>query len=473
MARTFIHGGTVVCATGSQPLDVLVEGETVVAVLQPGSTALGADLAASADRVLDATGRYVIPGGVDGHTHMQMPFGGTEASDTFETGTRAAAWGGTTTIIDFAVQKPGERVQDTLAAWHRKASGQCAIDYGFHQIIGEVNDESLKGMSELVAEGVTSFKLFMAYPGVFYSTDGQILRAMQSAAELGALMMMHAENGIAIDVLVEQALARGDTAPYFHGTTRPWQLEEEATHRAIMLAELTGVPLYVVHVSAEQALAQIAAARDAGRNVFGETCPQYLYLSLEDQLGAPGFEGAKWVCSTPLRSKAEGHQEQLWRYLRTGDVTAVSTDHCPFCMKDQKERGLGDFSKIPNGIGGVEHRMDLIFQGVRTGRISLERWVEVCCTAPARMFGMYPRKGVISPGADADIVIYDPQGHTSIGLGKTHHMNMDYSAYEGFEIDGHVDTVLSRGRVIVDGGEYLGDAGHGRFVKRELSQNLI
>ncbi|MBF6474502.1 dihydropyrimidinase [Nocardia gipuzkoensis] len=473
MARTFIHGGTVVCATGSQPLDVLVEGETVVAVLQPGSTALGADLAASADRVLDATGRYVIPGGVDGHTHMQMPFGGTEASDTFETGTRAAAWGGTTTIIDFAVQKPGERVQDTLAAWHRKASGQCAIDYGFHQIIGEVNDESLKGMSELVAEGVTSFKLFMAYPGVFYSTDGQILRAMQSAAELGALLMMHAENGIAIDVLVEQALARGDTAPYFHGTTRPWQLEEEATHRAIMLAELTGVPLYVVHVSAEQALAQIAAARDAGRNVFGETCPQYLYLSLEDQLGAPGFEGAKWVCSTPLRSKAEGHQEQLWRYLRTGDVTAVSTDHCPFCMKDQKERGLGDFSKIPNGIGGVEHRMDLIFQGVRTGRISLERWVEVCCTTPARMFGMYPRKGVISPGADADIVIYDPRGHTSIGLGKTHHMNMDYSAYEGFEIDGHVDTVLSRGRVIVDGGEYLGDAGHGRFVKRELSQNLI
>ncbi|MCC3330527.1 dihydropyrimidinase [Nocardia abscessus] len=473
MARTFIHGGTVVCATGSQPLDVLIEGETVVAVLQPGSTALGADLAASADRVLDATGRYVIPGGVDGHTHMQMPFGGTEASDTFETGTRAAAWGGTTTIIDFAVQKPGERVQDTLAAWHRKASGQCAIDYGFHQIIGEVNDESLKGMSELVAEGVTSFKLFMAYPGVFYSTDGQILRAMQSAAELGALLMMHAENGIAIDVLVEQALARGDTAPYFHGTTRPWQLEEEATHRAIMLAELTGVPLYVVHVSAEQALAQIAAARDAGRNVFGETCPQYLYLSLEDQLGAPGFEGAKWVCSTPLRSKAEGHQEQLWRYLRTGDVTAVSTDHCPFCMKDQKERGLGDFSKIPNGIGGVEHRMDLIFQGVRTGRISLERWVEVCCTTPARMFGMYPRKGVISPGADADIVIYDPRGHTSIGLGKTHHMNMDYSAYEGFEIDGHVDTVLSRGRVIVDGGEYLGEAGHGRFVKRELSQNLI
>ncbi|WP_433575227.1 dihydropyrimidinase [Nocardia brasiliensis] len=473
MTLTFIHGGTVVSATGSQLLDVLVDGETIAAVLQPGTTTLGADLAATADVVLDATGKYVIPGGVDGHTHMQMPFGGTEASDTFETGTRAAAWGGTTTIVDFVVQTPGERLQDTLGAWHRKADGKCAVDYGFHQIIGEVNDESLEGMSELVSEGVTSFKLFMAYPGVFYSTDGQILRAMQAAGDLGALLMMHAENGIAIDVLVEQAIARGDTDPYFHGTSRPWQMEEEATHRAIMLAQLTGAPLYVVHVSAKQALEQIATARGNGQNVFGETCPQYLYLSLEEQLGAPGFEGAKWVCSTPLRARAEGHQDELWRYLRTGDVTTVSTDHCPFCMKDQKEMGVGDFSKIPNGIGGVEHRMDLMFQGVKSGRISLERWVEVCCTTPARMFGMYPRKGVISPGADADIVVYDPNGHTSIGLGKTHHMNMDYSAYEGFEIDGHVDTVLSRGRVIVDAGEYRGSAGHGRFVKRALSQNLI
>ncbi|MFD6451643.1 dihydropyrimidinase [Nocardia sp. NPDC055165] len=471
--RTFIHGGTVVSATGSQLLDVLIDDETIVAVLQPGSTALGADLAADADTVIDATGKYVIPGGVDGHTHMQLPFGGTEASDTFETGTRAAAWGGTTTIVDFAVQKPGQRVQDTLAEWHGKAAGRCAIDYGFHQIIGDVNDESLKGMSELVSEGVTSFKLFMAYPGVFYSDDGQILRAMQSAGDLGALMMMHAENGIAIDVLVEQALARGDTSPYFHGTSRPWQMEEEATHRAIMLAQLTGAPLYVVHVSAKQAMQQIVTARDNGQNVFAETCPQYLYLSLEEQLGAPGFEGAKWVCSTPLRSRAEGHQDELWRFIRTGDVTAVSTDHCPFCMKDQKELGVGDFSKIPNGIGGVEHRMDLLFQGVKDGRISRERWVEVCCTTPARMFGMYPRKGVISPGADADVVIYDPNGHTSIGLGKTHHMNMDHSAWEGFEIDGHVDTVLSRGRVIVDGGAYHGRAGHGRFLRRGLSQNLL
>ncbi|MGW4366461.1 dihydropyrimidinase [Nocardia takedensis] len=472
MSTTFVHGGTVVSATGAQPLDVLVDGATIAAVLRPGSTALGADLAATADRVIDAAGKYVIPGGVDGHTHMQMPFGGTEASDTFETGTRAAAWGGTTTIIDFAVQTPGQRVQDTLADWHAKAEGACAIDYGFHQIVGEVNDESLKAMAELVGEGVTSFKLFMAYPGVFYSTDGQILRAMQSAAELGALLMTHAENGIAIDVLVEQALARGQTAPVYHGLTRPWQLEEEATHRAIMLAQVTGAPLYVVHVSAAQALEQIVRAREAGQNVFGETCPQYLYLSLEEQLGAPGFEGAKWVCSTPLRSRAEGHQDALWRYLRTGAVTTVSTDHCPFCLKDQKEMGRGDFSRIPNGIGGVEHRMDLMFQGVVDGRISPERWVEVCCTAPARMFGLYPRKGVLSPGSDADIVVYDPNGRTRIGR-DTHHMNMDYSAYEGFEVDGHVDTVLSRGRVIVEDGRYLGAPGHGRFLRRGLSQNLL
>ncbi|MGB6180967.1 MAG: dihydropyrimidinase [Rhodococcus sp. (in: high G+C Gram-positive bacteria)] len=473
MTTTYVHGGTVVSPTGSQRLDVLIDGETIVAVLQPGSVLLGADLASSSDVVIDATGKYVIPGGVDGHTHMEMPFGGTFASDTFETGTRAAAWGGTTTIVDFAIQNPGMRVQDTLAAWHDKAAGACAVDYGFHQIIGDVDSDSLKAMSELVSEGVTSFKLFMAYPGVFYSDDGKILRAMQTAAETGALLMMHAENGIAIDVLVEQSIARGDTAPYFHGTSRPWQLEEEATHRAIMLANVTGAPLYVVHVSAKQALEQIATARGNGQNVFAETCPQYLYLSLEEQLGAGGFEGAKWVCSTPLRARAEGHQDELWRYLRTGDITTVSTDHCPFCMKDQKEMGIGDFSKIPNGIGSVEHRIDLMYQGVVNGNITLEKWVEVCCTTPARMFGMYPRKGIVSPGADADIVIYDPEGHTTIGVENTHHMNMDYSAYEGMEIDGHVDTVISRGTVVVDKGEYLGRAGHGRFVRRELSQNLL
>jgi dihydropyrimidinase len=472
MATTFIRGGTVVGATGSAPADVLVDGETIAAVLAPGSAALGVDPAAAADRVIDATGKYVVPGGVDAHTHMELPFGGTFASDTFETGTTAAAWGGTTTIIDFAVQRTGERVQDGLAAWHAKASGNCAIDYAFHQIVGGVDDDALKAMDELIDEGVTSFKLFMAYPGVFYSDDGQVLRAMQRAADNGSMIMMHAENGIAIDVLVQQALSRGETDPIHHGYTRPWETEEEATHRAIMLARLTGAPLYIVHMSAKQAVAELQRHRDEGYNVFGETCPQYLYLSLEEQLGAPGFEGAKWVCSTPLRARAEQHQDELWRYLRTGDLSVVSTDHCPFCFKEQKELGVGDFSKIPNGIGSVEHRMDLLYQGVVDGRITKERWVELCSTTPARMFGLYPRKGVIAPGADADVVVYDPNGHTSIGLGKTHHMNMDHSAWEGYEISGHVDTVLSRGSVVIDGGEFLGRAGHGQFLKRGLSQYL-
>ena len=468
-----IKNGSVVSPQGGIQADVLIKGEKIVALLTPGDTSLGSNLQAEADQVIDAGGKYVIPGGVDAHTHMELPFGGTFASDTFETGTRAAAWGGTTTIIDFAVQRYGERVQDGLAAWHAKAAGNCHIDYGFHQIVGGVDDESLKAMDELVDEGITSFKLFMAYPGVFYSDDGQILRAMQTASGNGSMIMMHAENGTAIDVLVAQALAEGKTDPKYHSLTRPWETEAEATNRAIMLARLTGAPLYIVHMSAKQAVSVLQSAKDDAWNVFGETCPQYLYLSLEDQLSQPGFEGAKWVCSTPLRSRAEEHQKELWRYLRTNDLSIVSTDHCPFCFKEQKELGLGDFSKIPNGIGSVEHRMDLIYQGVVDGEISLERWVEITSTTPARMFGLYPQKGVIAPGSDADIVIYDPKGRTEIGIDKTHHMNMDHSAWEGFTIDGHVDTVISRGLVVVDGGEYSGVKGHGKYLRRGLSQYLI
>ena len=477
MTTTLITGGTVVSATGRAAADVLIDGEKIVGVLTPGSVLLGTDLAESADQVIDATGKYVIPGGIDAHTHFELPFGGTEASDSFETGTRAAAWGGTTTVIDFAVQTTGTKVQDGLAKWHAKAAGNCAIDYGFHQIMGGVDDDSLKAMAGFADEGITSYKMFMAYPGVFYSDDGQILRAMQKAADYGLLTMMHAENGPAIDVLAAQLVEAGKTTPYFHGIARAWQMEEEATHRAIMLAQLTNAPLYVVHVSAKQAVQQLAWARDNGQNVFGETCPQYLYLSLEEQLGAVGkewgdFEGAKWVCSTPLRSREEGHQDHMWQALRTNDLQMVSTDHCPFCMKGQKDLGIGDFRKIPNGIGSVEHRMDLMYQGVVTGELTLERWVELTSTTPARMFGMYGQKGVIAPGADADVVVYDPKGHTSINQ-TTHHMNMDYSAWEGFEIDGHVDTVISRGKVIVDKNQYLGAKGDGKFIKRGLSQYLV
>ena len=467
---TLIKGGTVVSSTGADPAEVLIDGEQITAVLRPGS-----DIAAAAEQgaeVIDATGRLVVPGGVDVHTHMELPFGGTFASDTFETGTRAAAWGGTTTIVDFAVQKTGENVRECLDAWMAKAEGNCAIDYGFHMIIGGVDNDSLKEMDLLVNEGITSFKLFMAYPGVFLADDGQILRAMQQAAGNGGLIMMHAENGLAIDVLAEQAFERGEISPVTHGYVRRKELESEATHRAIQLAKVGAAPLYIVHLSASEALEQVAMARDAGMNVFAETCPQYLHFSLEEHLDRPGFEGAAYVCSTPLRSRAEGHQDDLWKGLRTNDLAVVSTDHCPFCMKEQKELGLNDFRAIPNGIGGVEHRMDMIYQGVVTGEIGLARWVELCATTPARMMGLYPRKGIIAHGSDADIVIYDPNKQWTISV-ENHHMNMDHSAYEGTEVTGHVDTVFSRGRKIIDNGQYSGLAGDGNYLPRGLSQYLI
>lgn len=471
MAALLVSGGTVVSSTGAIAMDVLVDGETISSLHVPGSAPTGPDT-----RIIDATGCYVVPGGIDVHTHMELPFGGTSASDTFATGTAAAAWGGTTTIVDFAVQTPGLDVEAQLAAWHAKADGQCAVDYGFHMILGGVDDAALKAMDTLVAhEGVTSFKLFTAYPGVFYSDDGQILRAMQVARENGAMIMMHAENGIAIDVLAAQAAARGDLAPIQHGLTRPPLLEGEATSRVIALAEVAGqTPAYFVHLSATQALEAVARARDAGRNVFAETCPQYLYLTLEDQLGSAGeggFEGAKWVASPPLRSKHESHRADLWKGLRTDDLAIVSTDHCPFCFADQKSLGKDDFRRIPNGMGGVEHRMDLVYQGVAEGRLSLERWVETCSTTPARMFGMYPKKGVVAPGSDADLVVYDPAARTRISV-ETHHMNLDHSSWEGFEVDGGVRTVLSRGSVVIDAGTSTLRAGHGQYVRRGLSSYL-
>ncbi|MFF7729484.1 dihydropyrimidinase [Streptomyces sp. NPDC008001] len=465
MTTTAIRGGLVITAAEETLADVLVEDGKVAALAAPGSAfAQGW----RADRTLDATGKYVIPGGVDAHTHFDLPFGGTASSDDFETGTRAAAWGGTTTVVDFAVQTRGQALREGLDRWHAKAAGRCAVDYAFHMILSDVNEGSLKEMDLLVSEGVTSFKLFMAYPGVFYSDDGQILRAMQRAAGNGGLIMMHAENGIAIDVLVEQALAAGRTDPRHHGEVRKVLLEAEATHRAIQLARVAGSPLYVVHVSAEEAVAELAHARDKGLPVFGETCPQYLFLST-DNLAEPDFEGAKYVCSTPLRPRE--HQAALWRGLRTDDLQVVSTDHCPFCFSGQKELGRGDFSKIPNGLPGVENRMDLLHQAVVDGHLTRRRWIELACAAPARMFGLAPHKGTIVPGGDADIVIYDPHAEQTLSA-ATHHMNVDYSAYEGKRVTGQVETVLSRGETVIDRRKFTGRAGHGRYVPRTTCQYL-
>ena len=459
-----ITGGTVVTTEGTMEADVLIDGDQIAALFTPDASS---DIVV--DEVIDATNMYVIPGGIDAHTHMEMPFGGTFSVDTFETGTRAAAWGGTTTIIDFAVQAKGTSLLATLDKWHQKADGNCAIDYGFHMIVSDVNEATLKEMDACVAAGVTSFKMFMAYPGVFYATDGEILLAMQQARRSGATIMMHAENGIAIDQLVAQAIAAGRTDPVYHGLTRPPELEGEATHRAITLAKVAECPLYIVHLSAAQALEAVAEAHDAGQNVFAETCPQYLYLSLDD-LARPDFEGAKFVCSPPLRTP--DHSAALWRGLRTNSLSVVSTDHCPFCFKEQKELGRGDFAKIPNGIPGVEHRMDLLHQGVVAGEITLPRWVEVCATTPARMFGLYPRKGAIVAGADADIVIYDPTAKQTLSV-TTAHMNVDYSAYEGMEITGKVMVTISRGRVVMAAGAFTGPPGHGSFLSRGLNQYLL
>jgi dihydropyrimidinase len=459
--RTLISNGTVVTADGSYPADVLVDGERIAGI--------GAGLAGMAnagiDETLDATGKYVIPGGIDVHTHMKLPFGGTFAKDDFFTGTRAAAFGGTTTIVDFAVQSKGKSLREGLDAWHALAEGNAVGDYGFHMIMSDVNDDTLKEMDQLVAEGVPDFKLFTAYPGVFFSDDGAIFRAMQQTGKNGGLIMMHAENGLAIDVIAADTFNAGTTDPIGHGLARYSVLEGEATNRVIRLAQAAKVPVYIVHLSAREALNAVRMARDEGLPAFAETCPQYLFLSLDD-LGN-GFEGAKFVCSPPLRTK--DHQPELWHGLVKDDLQVVSTDHCPFDFHGQKDLGKGDFRKVPNGLPGVEDRLDLLHDGgVVGGRITKERWVEIGSTAPAKLFGMYPKKGAIAVGSDADIVIYDPNRKHTISA-KTHHMAVDYSCYEGRTVQGGSDVVMSRGSVIVRDGQFTGKQGAGQFLKRSAA----
>jgi len=459
--KTLIKNGRIITAVDDYKADILIENGII--------STIGARLDIEADTTIDAKHKFVIPGGIDPHTHMELPFGGTQASDDFFTGTRAAAFGGTTTIIDFAVQYKGQTLTEALDNWHAKAEGKTAIDYGFHLITTDLEDDRVPEMHRIMDEGVTSFKMFMAYPGVFLVDDATIFRAMSAAGERGGLICMHAENGIVINEIIKRALAEGRTAPKYHSLTRPTIAEAEGVHRAIAIAEMAEAPVYIVHLSCTDALNQVRQARDRGINAFAETCPQYLFLSYDNYL-EPGFDGAKYVMTPPLRDKS--NQAELWKGLRMDDLQVISTDHCPFCMKEQKELGRDDFSKIPNGAPGVEHRVPLIYNGgVVENRISLNRFVELTSTAAAKMFGLFPKKGTIAIGSDADIVIFDPEKQQTISA-ATHHMNVDYSAYEGKTIQGVVETVLSRGKVIIENGEYKGKQGDGQYLKRGTCVSL-
>ncbi|MBI2069152.1 MAG: dihydropyrimidinase [Elusimicrobia bacterium] len=454
-----IKNATVVTAADQFEADIAVKGGTIAA--------LGKNLQGTAAKTVDAKGLYVLPGGIDVHTHLDMPFGGTTTADNFETGTTAAACGGTTTIVDFAIQYKGEDLQKGLDTWHKKASGNSAIDYAFHMIITDMPQAKLKQMDKLVDEGISSFKLFMAYPGVFMSDDTTIFRALMRTKENGGMVCMHAENGSVIDVLVQKALAEGKTHPKYHALTRPMSAEAEATRRAIALAEMAGVPIYFVHLSAGDAMEEVRRARERGLPIYAETCPQYLYLSYEDY-ERPGFEGAKFVMSPPLRPK--GNEERLWNGLRNNWLQVVSTDHCSFCFQSKdgkpgKELGKNDFSKIPNGAPGIETRLLLLWEGVENGQLTMNRFVDITATTPAKLFGLYPKKGTIAPGADADLVLWDPKQKTTISA-KTHHMNVDYNPYEGQVIRGAIREVYLRGKKVVEKGSYVGGQKTGSFLER-------
>jgi dihydropyrimidinase len=451
-----IKGGRVVTAADDYVADVFVDGERV--------TLIGESLDLAADKTIDARGKYVLPGCVDPHTHLDMPFGGTVTIDDVESGQTAAAFGGTTTHVDFCIQGKGQTFADALTAWRAKAAGKQVIDMGYHIAVTDLTAPgALDELATLPDQGVTSYKLFMAYKGALMVDDETLFRTMEVAAATGALVMVHAENGDAIDVLVKKALAEGHTEPHWHALTRPPETEGEATNRAIQLAHVAGSPLYVVHVSCKESVEPIAAARDKGWDVWGETCTQYFFVDTTF-LERPNFEGAKYVYTPPPRDKA--NQEVLWDAVRTNVLSAISTDHCAFNWDGQKTIGRDDFSKIPNGGPGLENRLQMIHTfGVREGRITLNRMVELLATSPAKLFGLYPRKGTLAVGSDADIVIFDPERRMTISA-ATHHSRVDYNLYEGTEVIGVPETVLLRGNVLVENGELVASPGIGRFVAR-------
>jgi dihydropyrimidinase len=453
---TLIRGGRVVTAADDYVADVFIEGERIALI--------GTELDVAADRTIDAAGKYVLPGCIDPHTHLDMPFGGTVTVDDFESGQGSAACGGTTCHVDFCIQGQGQTFAQALEGWHAKANGKTLIDYGFHIAITDLADqERLDELATLPEQGITSYKLFMAYKGALMVDDETLFRTMEVAAETGALVMVHAENGDAIDVLVKQALADGKTEPKYHALTRPPETEGEATNRAIQLARVAGAPLYVVHVSCAEAVDPIRTARDKGWDVWGETCTQYFFIDYT-YLERPGFEGAKWVYTPPPRDKA--NQEVLWHAVRNDVLSAVSTDHCAFLWDGQKTLGEDDFSKIPNGGPGLENRLHMIHEfGVRDGRISLNRMVELLSTNPAKLFGLYPRKGTIAVGSDADVVVFDPEKRHTIAA-ATHHSKSDYNLFEGTEVTGTPELVLLRGNVLVENGDLVAEPGIGRFVAR-------
>ncbi|MFN8187650.1 MAG: dihydropyrimidinase [Gaiellales bacterium] len=452
-----IKGGRIITASDDYVGDVFIESETV--------TLVGQSLDLQADRVIDAAGKYVIPGCIDPHTHLEMPFGGTVTCDDFTSGTVSAAFGGTTSLVDFCLQTPGQSLPDALATWHEKIE-RCkpVIDVGFHMAITDLKQGgTLADLAKVPDEGVTSYKLFMAYKGAIMVDDETLFQTMEVAADTGALVMVHAENGDAIDVLVKRALAEGKTDPVWHARTRPPITEGEATNRAIQLARVAGCPLYVVHVSCKESIEPLARARENDWHAWGETCTQYLFID-ETALEKPGFEGAKYVYTPPPRPKE--NQEHLWHALATGVLSAISTDHCPFNWDGQKTLGKGDFSKIPNGGPGIENRLHMIHHfGVREGRLSMNKAVELLSTNVAKFFGLYPRKGTIAPGSDADIVVFDPGKKLTLSA-TTHHSNIDYNLFEGTEVVGAPQAVLVRGQVIVENDELVAKPGAGRFVRR-------